>query len=158
MTGKRCGFLLALVVCLALAVAAPSLQAGGATPGSDTLARPVSSDPQAAWSGTTWSGTFQSMHSGVSPFTITVLISPDENGNLVGTTSSAADCFTDSTLQVSVKGAGVVLAGSDPEGNNITFRGSLDNSGTLLNLNYVLNSSASGRCESDNGSGTLGKR
>jgi hypothetical protein len=44
----------------------------------------------------------------------------------------------------------------DPERNNITFRGALDSSGTILNLTYVLNSSASGRCESDNGSRTLG--
>ena len=72
-------------------------------------------------------------------------------------TSSAADCFKDGSLQVTVKGSKVLLAGSDPEGNNITFRGSLDSTGTLLNLNYVLNSSASGMCESDDGSGTLGK-
>jgi hypothetical protein len=110
------------------------------------------------WSGTTWSGTFQSQHSGVSPFTMTVLIGSDAAGNLIGTTSSAADCFTDATLQITLKGSTVVLAGSDPEGNNITFRGALDSSGTILNLSYVLNSSASGRCESDNGSGTLGKR
>jgi hypothetical protein len=168
MTGKRYGLPLALAFCLALTVAPKSLEGGAAHPGSDnaasamqthgSVARPVAADAQGAWSGTTWSGTFQSQHSGVSPFTMTVLIGLDSAGNLVGTTSSAADCFTDATLQVTVKGSSVVLAGSDPEGNNITFRGALDSSRTILNLSYVLNSSASGRCESDDGSGTLGKR
>jgi hypothetical protein len=141
MTRKWYGCLLALALCLALTVATTEAQGSGT-----------------GWSGTTWSGTFQSQHSGVSPFTMTVLIGSDAAGNLIGTTSSAADCFTDATLQITLKGSTVVLAGSDPEGNNITFRGALDSSGTILNLSYVLNSSASGRCESDNGSGTLGKR
>jgi len=140
MKSKPSGFLLALVLCL-------TAQAGAGNP-----------DSQEAWSGTTWSGTFQSQHSGVSPFTMTVQITADAAGNLIGTASSAADCFTDATLQVTLKGATVVLAGSDLEGNNITFRGALDGNRTILSLTYVLNSSASGRCESDNGSGTLGKR
>ncbi len=89
---------------------------------------------------------------------MTVVINLGPDGSLVGTTSSAADCFTDATLQVTLKGSRVVLAGSDAEGNNITFRGYVDSSGTILNLNYILNSSASGRCESDDGSGNLGKR
>jgi len=88
---------------------------------------------------------------------MTVEIGADLNGNLVGTTNSAADCFADTSLQVTLKGTEVVLAGSDPEGNSITFRGSADNSGTILNLNYILNG-ANGKCESDNGAGTLGKR
>ena len=156
MTGKRCGFLLALGCVPGIGGGSPIL-ASLERPLADTLAWPVSSDPQAAWSGTTWSGTFQSMHSGVSPFTITVLISPDENGNLVGTTSSAADCFTDSTLQVSVK-ARASSCGSDPGGQQHHVQRLAGHKCTLLNLNYVLNSSASGRCESDNGSGTLGER
>jgi len=57
-----------------------------------------------------------------------------------------------------VNGSAVVLAGSDADGDNITFRGTLDSTGTLLSLNYVLNGSAGRRCETDNGSGTLGKR
>src|SRR5689334_3631026 len=32
----------------------------------------------------TWSGTFQSDHSNMEPFTITVVITPDANGHLVG--------------------------------------------------------------------------
>jgi hypothetical protein len=105
----------------------------------------------------TWSGTFQSQHPEVSPFTMTVVIGLDPEGNLVGATNSAADCFADTNLQVTVKGSKVVLAGSDPEGNSMTFRGSVGDSGTILNLHYILNG-ANGKCESDDGTGTLGKR
>jgi hypothetical protein len=88
---------------------------------------------------------------------MTVVITSDADGNLVGAASSAAECFSDTDLHLTVKGSNVVLAGSDPRGNNITFRGILDNSGTILKLNYILNG-ADGRCESDDGTGTLGKR
>jgi hypothetical protein len=64
----------------------------------------------------------------------------------------------DGSLQVTVNGSNIVLAGGDNEGNHITFRGTIDQTGTLLNLNYILNSSASARCESDDGAGTMGKR
>jgi hypothetical protein len=145
-TTNRLTFSLSLLValCLTSVIGTESVRAGSAN--------------QNEWSGTTWSGTFQSQHTGASPFTMTVVINLGPDGNLVGTTSSAADCFTDATLQVTLKGSRVVLAGSDAEGNNITFRGYLDSSGTILNLNYILNSSASGRCESDDGAGNLVKR
>ncbi len=143
MAVRRFAILFSLVFCLATTIGTPSLQAGPTT--------------QAIWSGTTWSGSFQSQHEGVSPFTMTVVINSDARGNLVGMTNSAADCFADTSLQLTVKGVSVVLAGSDPEGNSITFRGALDNSGTILHLNYILNG-ANGKCESDNGTGTLGKR
>ena len=52
----------------------------------------------------------------------------------------------------------MVLAGSDPEGDSMTLRGTVDASGTLLNVRYIVNGSASGKCETDQGSGTLGKR
>ena len=106
----------------------------------------------------TWSGTFQSRQPHFSPFTITVVISPDESGHLVGASSVSSDCLKDGTLQVTVTGANVVLAGGDSEGDHITFTGTIDKTGTLLNLRYVLNSSASARCESDDGTGTMGKR
>jgi hypothetical protein len=38
------------------------------------------------------------------------------------------------------------------------FRGKPDNTGTVLTLNYVSNGSATGKCEMDTGTGTLGKR
>jgi hypothetical protein len=51
----------------------------------------------------------------------------------------------------------VVLAGSDEEGDSVTFRGTADQSGTVLTMNYIVNASASGRCEMDRGRGTMGK-
>ena len=106
----------------------------------------------------TWSGTFLSRQPNFSPFTITVVINPDPSGHLVGTTSVSSDCLKDGNLQVTVSGSNIVLAGGDDEGNHITFTGTIDKTGTLLNLNYVLNGSASARCESDDGTGTMGKR
>lgn len=106
----------------------------------------------------TWSGTFTSNSPDISPFTITVVVSPDSRGHLFGDASLVFECIKSHRLQVTQNGSTVVLAGSDADGDNITFRGTLDTTGTLLNLNYVLNGSASRRCETDNGSGTLGKR
>jgi hypothetical protein len=76
----------------------------------------------------------------------------------VGVSDLVSECVRGIKLQVTVNGANVVLAGSDPEGDSMTLRGSLDTSGTLLNLRYIVNGSASGKCETDQGSGTLGKR
>jgi hypothetical protein len=106
----------------------------------------------------TWSGTFTSNSPNTSPFTITVVVNPDSRGHLFGDASLVFECIKSHRLQVTQNGSTVVLAGSDADGDNITFRGTLDTTGTLLNLNYVLNGSASRRCETDNGSGTLGKR
>ena len=61
-------------------------------------------------------------------------------------------------LQVTVTGSKVVLAGSNEEGHNITVRGTLDKTGTLLKSTYILNGSATGNCETDDGSGDLVKR
>ena len=106
----------------------------------------------------TWSGTFQSVHPDMTPFTMTVVISANSSGHLVGVSDLVSECVRGVTLQVTVNGTNVVLAGSDPEGDSITLRGGLDTSGTLLNLHYIVNGSASGKCETDQGSGTLGKR
>jgi hypothetical protein len=40
----------------------------------------------------------------------------------------------------------------------MTLRGSLDSTGTLLKSTYVLNGSATGGCETDDGTGTLAKQ
>src|ERR1700719_3344295 len=58
----------------------------------------------------------------------------------------------------SVNGSNVVLEGSDEKGDTLTFRGTVDNTGTMLTLHYIINGSASRRCEIDNGDGTVGKR
>jgi len=39
----------------------------------------------------------------------------------------------------------------------MTLRGTVDTSGTLLNLRYNVNGIVSGKCESDQGLGTLGE-
>ena len=106
----------------------------------------------------TWSGTFYSKHSNVVPFTLTVEINPDARGHLIGTSSLNSECLKGAKLQVTVTGANVVLAGSDEEGDNLTVRGTVDASGTRLRSNYILNGSATGKCETDNGTGDLAKR
>jgi hypothetical protein len=106
----------------------------------------------------TWSGTFFSRHSNVVPFTITVVISPDSRGRLVGSSSLNSDCLKGAQLEVTVTGSKVVLAGSDEDGDNITVRGTVDETGTLLKASYILNGSATGRCETDGGTGSLARR
>ena len=106
----------------------------------------------------TWSGTFFPKHSNGAPFTMTVVIDRDSHGHLVGSSTLNSDCLKGAQLQVTVKGAYVVLAGSDEEGDSITVRGTVDDTGTLLRHTYILNGSASGKCETDDGTGTMGKR
>jgi hypothetical protein len=117
-----------------------------------------SAQPAAADVRGTWSGTFFPKHSNVAPFTMTVVINPDANGRLIGTSTLNSDCLKDVRLEVTVTGANVVLSGSDESGDNITVRGTLDKTGTLLKASYILNGSATGRCETDNGTGNLAKR
>ena len=105
-----------------------------------------------------WSGTFASNHSGVAPFTLTVVISPDSRGRIVGSSTLTSHCLKGAHLEVTVTGSTVVLAGIDKAGNTITMRGSLDSTGTLLKSTYVLNGSATGACETDDGTGTLEKQ
>jgi hypothetical protein len=105
-----------------------------------------------------WSGTLSSNHSGVTPFTITVAIDADSRGHIVGSSTLNSQCLKGARLEVTVTGSTVVLAGSDKAGNNMTLRGSLDNTGTLLKSAYILNGSATGGCETDDGTGTLTKR
>ena len=106
----------------------------------------------------TWSGTFFSKHSNVAPFTMTVVITPDSRGHLIGSSSLNSDCLKGAQLEVTVTGSQVVLAGSNEAGDNITVRGTVDNTGTLLKAKYILNGSATGTCETDDGTGTLAKR
>ena len=152
MTGTRLATGVLLLVISILGLESP----GTADTGSEDNGTTNTSQPGADLKGT-WSGTFQSKHADTS-FTITVVIDPDNHGRLVGRSSHDSVCLKDVELQVTVKGSTIYLAGSDPEGNSITFRGTIDKSGTLLNLHYIINGSAGGRCESDDGNGTLGKR
>lgn len=106
----------------------------------------------------TWSGTFFPKHSNVAPFTMTVVISADSQGRLVGSSTHNSNCLKGLQLEVTVTGSKVVLAGSDEGGNNITVRGTVDKTGQLLKASYILNGSATGRCESDGGTATLARR
>lgn len=106
----------------------------------------------------TWSGTLYPKNSNVTPFSITIVVSRDPHGQLKATSSLSHDCLNGAHLTVTLNGANLVLAGSDDEGDNITVRGTLDSSGTLLKSSYILNGSATGRCETDHGTGDLAKR
>src|SRR5258708_28938596 len=121
--------------------------------------KPSGSTPPAAVDFTgTWSGTFFSKHANVAPCTMTVVIKRDSNGHLIGTSTLNSNCLKDVSLEIPVKGPQMTLAGSDDEGDNITVRGTVDSTGTMLKANYILNGSASGRCETDGGAGNLAKR
>ena len=106
----------------------------------------------------TWSGTFFSRHANVVPFTMTVVITPESDGHLIGSSTLNSDCLKGVQLEVTVTGSKVVLAGSDEDGDNITVRGTVDKTGTLMKATYILNGSATGRCETDGGTGSLAKR
>ena len=105
----------------------------------------------------TWSGTFFSSQ-GFSPFSLTVVITPNSNGHLTGNSSLNSECLKGARFDVTVQGSTVVLAGSDEEGDNLTLRGNLDSSGAMIAANYIINASATGTCETDNGSVSLAKR
>jgi hypothetical protein len=105
-----------------------------------------------------WSGTFASNHSGVASFTITVVINADSKGRIVGSSDLTSHCLKGAQLQVTVTGSNVVLAGIDKAGDTMTLRGSLDSTGTQMKSTYILNGSATGACETDDGTGTLTKQ
>jgi hypothetical protein len=126
--------------------------------GKQSTSAPGSTQQNASDLKGTFSGTFYSKHSRVAPFTMTVVINPDVNGHLIGSSTFNSECLKDAHLKVTVTGSTVVLAGSDKDGNNITVRGTLDSTGTLMQSTYILNGSATGRCETDQGTGTLGKQ
>jgi hypothetical protein len=52
----------------------------------------------------------------------------------------------------------VRLEGNDAKGDGVSFKGTVDSTGTVLELTYIINGSPSGRCEIDNGTGSMGKR
>ena len=151
MTRKSCWFDILLVFLSVLTLGVGSLCAAGSS--SDDSTESAAVDVRG-----TWSGTFFSKHSNVSSFTMTISISPDAKGNLIGTSNLNSDCLKDAQLQVTVTGSKVVLAGSNKEGDNITVRGTVDSTGTLLKSTYILNGSATGKCETDDGTGDLAKR
>jgi hypothetical protein len=145
---------------LMVVMPAASLYAGDRA--DDPNARVASTDISAQQAATdvkgTWSGTFFSKRPNAPAFTMTVVISADSQGHLIGNASHDSECLKDLQLQVTVVGSKVVLAGSDEDGNNITVRGTLDATGTMLKAKFILNGSATGKCEADTGTGDLAKR
>jgi hypothetical protein len=105
-----------------------------------------------------WSGTFISQNSDISPFTITVKINKNSKGHFVGDASLISDCLDSPRLTVTVDGSHVRLEGNDAKGDGVSFKGTVDSTGTVLELTYIINGSPSGRCEIDNGTGSMGKR
>ena len=155
MTNKTLLFRVLLFSLLVL-MGAASLYA--ASPGDRSASAAGSTQQPATDFRGTWSGTFFSKHSNVAPFTMTVVISPDSRGHLIGSSSLNSECLKGAQLEVTVTGSNIVLAGSDEEGDSMTVRGTVDKTGTLLQASYILNGSATGKCETDDGAGSLAKR
>ena len=103
-----------------------------------------------------WSGQFSSHN--FASFPVSIAITQDANGNLHGKASMAHPCIKAGTLIVTVVNNNIVLGGSDADGDTITFRGTIDTAGTLLDLSFVLNGSPSARCETDQGNGSMEKQ
>jgi len=106
----------------------------------------------------TWSGTFSSKNPEMGSFKMTVVITSDSNGDLVGSATLSSRCLKRAQLKVTVEQSKVVLAGSDEQGDSITVRGTVDKTGTILSSTYIQDGSATGRCEPDDGTGTLTKQ
>jgi hypothetical protein len=104
----------------------------------------------------TWQGTFSSRNYESVP--VTLIVTQGVGGKLTGAVNLISRCFRDADLQITINGSSIVLAGSDPEGATITVKGALDGNATQLATTYIVNGSASGKCETDDGSGTLTKR
>ena len=103
-----------------------------------------------------WNGRVSSVN--FSSFAVTIEIGPDSDSkaHLVG---EGSPCFAEADLAVTITGPNsVTLAGSSKAGESITFKGILDSSEKQLDVTYITNGSASARCETDQGAGTLDKQ
>ncbi len=160
MTNKTFSFIILLLLFLQMTMLGALYAAIKGDNGRSTqLESPTASKQQAETDiRGTWSGTFFSKHSNVAPFTMTVVINPDSRGHLIGSLTLSSACLKRAQIEVTVTGSTVVLAGSDEDGDNITMRGSMDKAGALLKATYILNASATGKCETDDGTAELAKR
>jgi hypothetical protein len=102
-----------------------------------------------------WSGRFSSHN--FASFPVSIAITQDANGHLHGEANMAHPCVKAGKLIVTIVNNSIVLGGSDTDGDTITFRGTIDAAGTLLDLSFVLNGSPSARCETDQGNGSMEK-
>jgi hypothetical protein len=106
-----------------------------------------------------WSGVFRSSNASIAPFTVMATIDEDNSGNLTATASFLNfPCLTAASLKGAITEMNVTFAGSDSAGDNVTLKGTSNTAGTQMSLSYVLNAGASGKCETDNGTGTLTKQ
>ena len=103
----------------------------------------------------TWHGTFSSRN--YASFPVALVINQGVGVKLTGAVNLGSPCLRNAKLQITVSGLNVVLAGSDAKGDSITFKGTVDPAGTQLTMSYILNASATGKCETDDGAGTLDK-
>ena len=149
--------LMALMVLMTMMQAAP-LHASSPSDEQNYQAVSADSSTQAVDFKGTWSGTFFSKRGNSAAFTMTVIIDADAQGHLTSKASLNTECLKDLQLEVTVTGSTLVLSGSDEDGNNITVRGTVDKTGTMLKAKYILNGSATGKCEADTGTGDLAKR
>jgi hypothetical protein len=147
-----------ILSCILIATPAGLVYAAGpANPGQQLTAAASPQGTPVDISGT-WSGTFFSNQPNVPSFSMTVVITPNGKTHFTGDSSLNSHCLKGAKLQITVAGTQVVLAGSDSEGDNLTLRGTLDPTATMLQSSYILNASASGRCETDDGKGSLAKQ
>jgi hypothetical protein len=155
----RAKFTLALLLMLpASAVGAGPLGGRTSMTGDQIRIAAAAASPEAAFQGT-WSGTFRSKHTHIAPFTLTLVVNPDMHAHLVNKSGLTSYCLLRNVdLHVIVHGSNAALAGMDEVGNTITFQGTIDKTGRVLTLNYVTNGSASGKCESDDGTAHLVKQ
>ena len=101
-----------------------------------------------------WSGTVSSRN--FASFVVTIDISEESKAHVVG---DGSPCFTEADLGVTIGGSNAVtLAGRSKAGENITIKGTVDSNGKQFDLTYIVNGSGSGRCETDQGAGTLDKQ
>ena len=105
-----------------------------------------------------WTGTFTSNHSDIPPFFLSVIITSDNTGRLTGNSTLEAKCMKNANLNITIDGTSIIFAGNDGHGDNLTIRGTLDPSGTIIDSTYIMNASQGGACETDDGKGSLQKR
>lgn|SRR5690348_5749862 len=103
-----------------------------------------------------WSGRFSSHN--FASFPVSIAITEDANGRLHGEANMAHPCMKAGKLIVTIVNNSIVLGGSDADGDTITFNGTIDTAGTLMDLSFVLNGSPSARCETDQGKGSMEKQ
>jgi hypothetical protein len=154
----RAKFTLALLLMLPASTVGAGPLPGASMTGDQSRIAAAAASPEAAVQGT-WSGIFRSKHSHIAPFTLTLVVNPDMHGHLINKSGLTSYCLLkDVDLHVIVNGSNAALAGTDEVGNTITFQGTIDKTGRVLTLNYVTNGSASGKCESDDGTAHLEKQ